>query len=108
VVTSRPDGHILLGVTPTYLQTPLLGKTARSYRDTTAVARVFIDPMILYVKYDSPYKSAKEIIEDAKKNPGKQRWGGATRFRRAHDRSSDPESGQDRGCSRHLRGGELR
>ncbi|HBB16651.1 MAG TPA: tripartite tricarboxylate transporter substrate binding protein, partial [Syntrophus sp. (in: bacteria)] len=63
---------------PTYLQTPLLGKTARSYRDTTAVARVFIDPMILYVKYDSRFKSAKDIIDDAKKNPGKQRWGGAT------------------------------
>ena len=78
VVTSRPDGYTLLGVTPTYLQTPLLGKTARTYRDTTAVARVFIDPMILYVKYDSPYKSAKQIIDEAKKNPGKQRWGGAT------------------------------
>ncbi len=78
VVTARPDGYTLLGVTPTYLQTPLLGKTARNYRDTTAVARVFIDPMILYVKYDSPFKSAKEIIENARKNPGKQRWGGAT------------------------------
>lgn len=78
VATARPDGYTLLGVTPTYLQTPLLGKTARSYRDTTAVARVFIDPMILYVKYDSPYKSAKELMDYAKKNPGKQRWGGAT------------------------------
>lgn len=78
VVTARPDGHTLLGVTPTYLQTPLLGRTARNFRDTTAVARVFIDPMILYVKYDSRYKTARDIIEEAKKNPGKQRWGGAT------------------------------
>lgn len=78
VATSRPDGYTLYGVTPTYLLTPLLGKTARNYRDFTAVARVFIDPMILYVKYDSRFKSAKEVIEDAKKNPGKQRWGGAT------------------------------
>lgn len=78
VVTAKPDGHTLLGVTPTYLMTPLLGKTARNYRDTTAVSRVFIDPMILYVKYDSRFKSAKDIIDDAKKNPGKQRWGGAT------------------------------
>ncbi|MDI7258511.1 MAG: tripartite tricarboxylate transporter substrate binding protein [Thermodesulfobacteriota bacterium] len=78
VSTARPDGYLLLGVTPTYLQTHLLGKTARSYKDTTAVTRIFIDPMILYVRSESPYKSAKEIIEDAKKNPGKQRWGGAT------------------------------
>lgn len=78
VVTARPDGYLLLGVTPTYLQTPLLGKTARNYRDTTAVTNVFFDPMVLYVRNESPYKNAKEIIEEAKKNPGKQRWGGAT------------------------------
>jgi tripartite-type tricarboxylate transporter receptor subunit TctC len=78
VVTARPDGYLLLGVTPTYLQTPLLGKTVRSYKDTTAVTNVFFDPMILYVRAESPYKSAKDLIEDAKKNPGKQRWGGAT------------------------------
>jgi len=78
IATARPDGYILYGVTPTYLQTPLLGKTARTYKDTTAIANVFIDPMILYVRSESPYKSAKDIIEDAKKNPGKQRWGCAT------------------------------
>ena len=75
VVTARPDGYTLLGVTPTYLITPLIGKTARNYRDLTAVARVFVDPMLLYVKYDSPFKSLKDIIDAAKKNPGKQRWG---------------------------------
>lgn len=78
VSTARPDGYVVLGVTPTFLQTPLLGKTARSYRDTTPIVNVFTDPMILYVRYDSPFKSAKEIIEDAKRHPGKQRWGGAT------------------------------
>lgn len=78
IATARPDGYILYGVTPTYLQTPLLGKTARTYKDTTAIVNVFIDPMILYVRNESPYKSAKDIIEFAKKNPGKQRWGCAT------------------------------
>lgn len=78
VATARPDGYILLGVTPTYLQTHLIGKTAKSYKDTTAVARVFIDPMVLYVRNESPYKTAKDIIDEAKKNPGKQRWGCAT------------------------------
>ena len=78
VVSAKPDGYLLLGVTPTFLQTPLLGKTARSYRDTTMVANVFFDPMVLYVRYDSPFKTFKDLIEDAKKNPGKQRWGGAT------------------------------
>ncbi len=75
VVTARPDGYMLLGVTPTYLITPLIGKTARTYRDLSSVARVFVDPMLLYVKYDSPFKSLKDIIEAARKNPGKQRWG---------------------------------
>jgi len=78
VATSRPDGYILLGVTPTYLQTHLIGKTVRSYKDTTALARVFIDPMVLYVRNESPYKTAQDLIDFAKKNPGKQRWGCAT------------------------------
>jgi len=34
--------------------------------------------MVLYVRNESPYKSAKDLIEAAKKSPGKQRWGCAT------------------------------
>ena len=75
VATAKPDGYTLLGVTPNYLFTPLLGKTARSYRDLTAVVRAFVDPMLVYVKYDSPFNSLKDVIDAAKKNPGKQRWG---------------------------------
>jgi tripartite-type tricarboxylate transporter receptor subunit TctC len=78
VATAKPDGHLLYGVTPTYLQTPLLGKTARNYKDFAPIVRVFIDPMVLYVRNESPYKNAKDLVEGAKKNPGKQRWGCAT------------------------------
>jgi tripartite-type tricarboxylate transporter receptor subunit TctC len=34
--------------------------------------------MVLYVRNESPYKTAQDIIDEAKKNPGKQRWGCAT------------------------------
>lgn len=78
VATSRPDGYTLYGATPTMLQTPLLTKTTHDYKDLQPVANVFFDPMILYVRSQSPYKSLEGLLADAKKNPGKQKWGAAT------------------------------
>ncbi|HEX7124382.1 MAG TPA: tripartite tricarboxylate transporter substrate binding protein [Thermodesulfobacteriota bacterium] len=78
VATSKPDGYTLYGSTPTMLQTPLLTTTQHSYKDLKPVANVFLDPMVLYVKADSPYKSLKDAVEDARRNPGKKKWGAAT------------------------------
>jgi putative tricarboxylic transport membrane protein len=60
------------------LQTPLLTKTQHSYKDLKPVANIFFDPMVLYVHTDSPFKTLKDILDDAKKNPGKHKWGAAT------------------------------
>ncbi len=78
VATAKPDGYTLYGATPTMLQTPLLTKTQHDYTDLQPVVNVFFDPMILYVRAESPYGSLKEIIADAKQHPGKQKWGAAT------------------------------
>lgn len=78
VATSRPDGYTIYGSTPTMLQTPLLTATQHSYKDLKPVANVFFDPMVLYVKSDSPYRSLKEAVNDARQNPGRKKWGAAT------------------------------
>lgn len=78
VATSPKDGYVLYGSTPTMLQTPLLTKTQYSYLDLQPVANVFFDPMILYVRAESPWKSLKEMVEEASRKPGQVRFGAAT------------------------------
>ena len=78
VATSPKDGYILYGSTPTMLQTPILTKTPNSFLDLEPVANVFFDPMILYVKTDSPWKTLQDIVNTAKQRPGTIRFGAAT------------------------------
>ncbi|MBI2973685.1 MAG: tripartite tricarboxylate transporter substrate binding protein [Armatimonadetes bacterium] len=78
VATSPTDGYVLYGSTPTMLQTPILTTTRHSFLDLAPVVNVFFDPMILYVKADSPWKTLPDIINTAKQRPGQIRFGAAT------------------------------
>lgn len=78
VATSPTDGYIMYGSTPTLLQTPLLTQTRHSFLDLEPVVNVFFDPMILYVKSDSPWKTLNDIVNTAKERPGQIRFGAAT------------------------------
>jgi tripartite-type tricarboxylate transporter receptor subunit TctC len=78
VATSGVDGYILYGATPTMLQTPILNTTPHSFLNLQPVANVFFDPMILYVKNDSPWKTLTDIVNTAKQRPGTIRFGAAT------------------------------
>lgn len=78
VATARPDGYTFYGATPTFIQTPLLTKTEHTYKDLQPVANVFFDPMVLYVRAESPFKSLRDVIAEAKKNPGRLKFGAAT------------------------------
>jgi putative tricarboxylic transport membrane protein len=77
IATSPADGYRLYGSTPTTLQTPILTKTRHSYRDLQPIANVFFDPMILYVKGDSPWKTLADILEAARERPGEILFGAA-------------------------------
>lgn len=78
VATSPTDGYVLYGTTPTFLQTPILTRTRHSFLDLQPVVNVFFDPMILYVKADSPWKTLPDIVATAKQRPGQIRFGAAT------------------------------
>lgn len=78
VATSGKDGYVLYGSTPTMLQTPILTRTPHSFLDLQPVANVFFDPMILYVKADSPWKTLNDILNTARQRPGTIRFGAAT------------------------------
>lgn len=78
VATSPPEGYVMYGSTPTFLQTPMLTKTQHTFLDLAPVVNVFFDPMILYVKADSPWKTLPDIMNAAKAKPGTIRFGAAT------------------------------
>src|SRR5215813_10228534 len=75
VATSRPDGYTLLLALSSISIIPeadkLFGRPPAFTVDQFApVALISADPTILVVRAESPWKTAKEFIEDAKKRPG--------------------------------------
>ncbi len=72
MATQAPrDGYTLQMVTPTQLITPLRSKGIPTYKDMTPIAGMLMDPTTLYVHRDSQFKSIKELVDYAKKNPRK-------------------------------------
>jgi tripartite-type tricarboxylate transporter receptor subunit TctC len=75
VATSRPDGYTLLMALSSISIIPEADKIfARAPAFTVdqfaPIALISADPTILVVRSESPWKTAKEFIEDAKKRPG--------------------------------------
>lgn len=77
VAKSKADGSIFYATTPTYIQTTLLSKPETGYDKLDPTVIVFFDPTIIYTRADAPWKSFAEVIDHAKKNPGKGKWGAA-------------------------------
>jgi tripartite-type tricarboxylate transporter receptor subunit TctC len=75
VATSKPDGHTLLLALSSISIIPeadkLFGRPpAYTVDQFTPIALISADPTVLVVRTESPWKTAKEFIEDAKKRPG--------------------------------------
>jgi tripartite-type tricarboxylate transporter receptor subunit TctC len=75
VATSKPDGYTLLLALSSISIIPeadkLFGRQPAFTVDQFApIALISADPTILVVRAESPWKTAKEFIDDAKKRPG--------------------------------------
>lgn len=67
----KGDTHTIGFTTNTFVVTPLTRKEAKyTLKDLTPIARLLFDPTVAVVKADSPFKTMKDFIEAAKKNPG--------------------------------------
>jgi tripartite-type tricarboxylate transporter receptor subunit TctC len=77
VAKAKPDGSVYYATTPTYIQTSLLSKPEFGYTALEPVAIVFQDPEVIFTRADAPWKSLAEVLEHARRNPGKSRWGAA-------------------------------
>ena len=77
VVNSPPDGYtLILGDQQSILVKPLLEKLPYSPSSFTPVGRINYSPLLITVKADAPWKNLKDLINDAKANPGKISFGG--------------------------------
>ncbi|HEV8437674.1 MAG TPA: tripartite tricarboxylate transporter substrate binding protein [Methylomirabilota bacterium] len=75
VATSKPDGYTLLMALVSVSVLPevdkLFGRPPNYTLDQlTGIARVNADPSMLVVRADTPWKTAKDLVDDAKKRPG--------------------------------------
>lgn len=73
--TAKPDGYTLLshnnGISGYAEVDKLFGRQPKTTRaDFIPLARLMADPVLLLVNEQTPYKTAKEFIDDAKKRPG--------------------------------------
>ncbi len=71
----KPDGYTIGIGSGSYIVTyPLIEKIPLNYKDFTYIRAYCKHPQNLSVRSDSPWKTFKEFVEYAKKNPGKVRY----------------------------------
>src|SRR4030066_776862 len=69
VAQAKPDGYTLLSAITPLTILPHQGKTTFTYKSFEPVINVVRDPGMFLVRSDSPWKSLKEFLDYAKKNP---------------------------------------
>src|SRR5437667_7342333 len=75
----RGDPNTLGLFTGVWLQTPLVSAEAKvTLRDLTPIARLVLEPAVIAVKADAPYRTLAEFIEAAKQNPGQLKQSGGS------------------------------
>lgn len=75
VATSKPDGYTLLMALVSVSVLPevdkLFGRPQNyTLEQLTGIARINADPSMLVVRADAPWKTLKDLVDDAKKRPG--------------------------------------
>jgi tripartite-type tricarboxylate transporter receptor subunit TctC len=77
VASATPDGYTVLGNDSSYAMLPsLFAKLPWDYQTgLTPVTTTVLAPVVLVVPANSPFKTVKELVDYAKKNPGKLNFG---------------------------------
>jgi putative tricarboxylic transport membrane protein len=79
VMSKAGDTHTLAVFTSLWTTNPLVQKAAEHrMTDMTPISRLVIEPGVIVVRADSPYKTMKDLIEGARKNPGKLKQSGGS------------------------------
>ncbi|MBL8696838.1 MAG: tripartite tricarboxylate transporter substrate binding protein [Alphaproteobacteria bacterium] len=79
VVDKRGDPGVVSVWTSLWISLPLVQAEARAtVRDMTAIARLVIEPALIVVRADSPFKTMADLIEAARQKPGQIRQSGGS------------------------------
>lgn len=75
----KGDTHTVGFFTGVWITNPLTRAEAKvTMKDLTPIARMVLEPAMIVVKADSPYKNLRDFIEAAKKNPGQLKQSGGS------------------------------
>lgn len=86
---ARPDGYTVLMALSSLTVIPeadnVLGRPAMfALNDLRPIARFTADPTVLAVRAESPWKTVKDFVEDAKKRPGAINYGSSGNYGTMH------------------------
>lgn len=71
LTTKNANPNTLVLFNPQTQITPLTVKDARGWRDLTPVTNLMLDDYLIFVGKDSPYKTAADLVKDARAKPSK-------------------------------------
>ncbi len=79
VVEKKGDAHAIAIFTGNWMTNPLTQTEAKvTVKDMTAIARLVLEPAVIVVKADAPFKTMKDFIDAARKNPGQMKQSGGS------------------------------
>lgn len=76
VLDHKGDPYVIGSLTPSNVNNPILHGADYGVDDFTPLAVMVVSPLLVVVNADSDYKTLDDIIQAAKKNPGKVVQGG--------------------------------
>lgn len=79
VFSKKGDPHVLGVFTNIWLTDPLVQTEAKArLQEMTPIARVVVEPALVVVRADSPYKSLQDFVAAAKEKPGQLKQSGGS------------------------------
>ncbi len=86
---AAPDGHTLVMALSSYSVLPeadalFARQPLYTYASLRPIARYTADPTVLAVRAESPWKTVKDFVEDAKKRPGAINYGSSGNYGTMH------------------------
>jgi putative tricarboxylic transport membrane protein len=79
VVSKKGDAHTWSVWTSVWITNPLVQEAASTKLvDMTPISRLVVEPAVIVVRAESPYKSLRDVIDAALKNPGQLKQAGGS------------------------------
>ncbi len=72
---AKPNGYTLTATHESVISSKIVGVVDYDYNNFVPLANLTNTPGMLVARADAPWDNAKELVEDAKKNPGKFTFG---------------------------------